>query len=255
MSNRETAQPPADPPRQRLAARALWLVGGGAFVLAIAAAAIANMGGLSAYFLCTAVGSYVVAAAIIPRQIAAFHPHARFGLANTITLVRLLLTCLLAGVAVELWVSGPGMAGSPWSAFALAAVALVLDGLDGMAARKFGVASAFGARFDMEVDAFLILVLSVLALGLGKAGPWVLAIGIMRPAYVALGMIWPVLAGPVPPAWRRKAIAVVQGWTLAALLTPVVQPPMSELVAAAALALLVYSFGIDIVMLVRARRP
>ena len=41
------------------------------------------------------------------------------------------------------------------------AVALILDAVDGKVARRTGTASALGARFDMEVDAFLILVLSV----------------------------------------------------------------------------------------------
>ena len=42
----------------------------------------------------------------------------------------------------------------------LASVALILDGVDGKVARRTRNASAFGARFDMEVDAFLILVFS-----------------------------------------------------------------------------------------------
>ena len=41
--------------------------------------------------------------------------------------------------------------------------ALALDGVDGQVARRTGTASELGARFDMEVDAFLILVLSVAA--------------------------------------------------------------------------------------------
>ena len=40
-------------------------------------------------------------------------------------------------------------------------VALALDGVDGQVARRTGTVSALGARFDMEVDAFLVLVLSV----------------------------------------------------------------------------------------------
>ena len=43
----------------------------------------------------------------------------------------------------------------------LAAVALALDPADGWLARRTGTASALGARFDGEVDAFLILALSV----------------------------------------------------------------------------------------------
>ena len=39
-------------------------------------------------------------------------------------------------------------------------MALLLDAVDGGVARRTGTVSGFGARFDMEVDAFLILVLS-----------------------------------------------------------------------------------------------
>src|SRR5690606_41330950 len=60
----------------------------------------------------------------------------------------------------------------------LATVGLVLDGVDGRVARRTGTSSPRGARFDMEVDAFLILVLSVhAALFLG---PWVPAIELGR---------------------------------------------------------------------------
>ena len=45
----------------------------------------------------------------------------------------------------------------------LAAVALALDLVDGWVARRTGTASALGARFDGEVDAFLILALSLYA--------------------------------------------------------------------------------------------
>ena len=51
--------------------------------------------------------------------------------------------------------TGPGLA--------LVVVALALDWVDGQVARRTGTCSAFGARFDMETDAFLILVLSAYA--------------------------------------------------------------------------------------------
>ena len=43
----------------------------------------------------------------------------------------------------------------------LSSVALALDGVDGWVARRTRTVSALGARFDMEVDAFLVLMLSV----------------------------------------------------------------------------------------------
>jgi multidrug efflux pump subunit AcrA (membrane-fusion protein) len=48
----------------------------------------------------------------------------------------------------------------------------MLDGVDGWLARRHEIASRFGARFDMEVDALLILALSVLA-GCGEKNAYV----------------------------------------------------------------------------------
>ena len=73
---------------------------------------------------------------------------------------------------------------------ALTTVALILDAVDGKVARRTGTSTPLGARFDMEVDAFLILVLSVyVAMSLG---PWVLLIGVMRYAFVAAARVAPV---------------------------------------------------------------
>ena len=66
---------------------------------------------------------------------------------------------------------------------AIGAVALALDGLDGWVARRNNTVSVLGARFDMEVDAFLILVLSVLVVPHARAVG--AAIGLMRYAFVA----------------------------------------------------------------------
>ena len=74
-------------------------------------------------------------------------------------------------------------------------MALALDAVDGWVARRTGTVSALGARFDMEVDAFLILVLSGYVAP--TLGGWVLAIGLMRYAFVAAGWVLPWLrAGP-----------------------------------------------------------
>jgi phosphatidylglycerophosphate synthase len=108
------------------------------------------------------------------------------------------------------------------------------------------MASAFGARFDMETDAALLLVLAVLAWQLGKAGPWVLAVGLMRYAFVAAGAAAPWLRDPLPPSFRRKAVCAVQMVALVAALAPIVAPRASALLAAAALAALCYSFAADV---------
>ena len=68
---------------------------------------------------------------------------------------------------------------------ALAAVALALDYVDGYVARRTGTESTLGARWDGEVDAFLILVLAVYVAP--SAGAWVLLIGLARYAFLVAG--------------------------------------------------------------------
>src|SRR5699024_5175896 len=75
----------------------------------------------------------------------------------------------------------------------LAAAALVLDAVDGAVARATASATVGGARFDMEVDAFLILVLSVYAAP--TVGALVLLIGLARYLFVAASAFLP---------WLRK---------------------------------------------------
>ncbi|WP_113693891.1 CDP-alcohol phosphatidyltransferase family protein [Amycolatopsis albispora] len=127
---------------------------------------------------------------------------------------------------------------------ALASVALVLDAVDGRVARRTGTASALGARFDMEVDAFLILVLSVAAASV--AGPWVLLIGAMRYLFVAAAWWAPWLRADLPPSTARKAVCAVQGVTLVVVTADTLPLVLSVLVAAGALASLLWSFGRDI---------
>lgn len=91
----------------------------------------------------------------------------------------------------------------------LTAVALILDGVDGQVARRTNTSTALGARFDMEVDAFLILVLSVyVAMSMG---PWVLLIGLMRYGFVAAAKVLPWLNNSLPHSMARKTVAAVQG--------------------------------------------
>ena len=88
----------------------------------------------------------------------------------------------------------------PVAATAAAAglAATVLDGLDGWLARRAGMASAFGARFDVEVDALLIQALAILTWRYGKAGPWVL-LASRSTTYVSKTP----LERPIPPGQYR----------------------------------------------------
>jgi phosphatidylglycerophosphate synthase len=130
-----------------------------------------------------------------------------------------------------------------------ATVALVLDAVDGQVARRSGTVSALGARFDMEVDAFLVLVLSIQVAAL--LGPWVLAIGVMRYAFVAASWVAPWMRSPLPTRYSAKAVAALQGIVLVAAASKVPPYPLAVALVLSALALLVWSFGRDVVWLWR----
>jgi phosphatidylglycerophosphate synthase len=127
--------------------------------------------------------------------------------------------------------------------------ALALDGVDGRIARRLGQESAFGARFDMETDAATLLGLSFLVWLCDQAGPWVLAIGLMRYIFVAGSWVWPALAAPLPPRKRRQAVCVVQMAALIVAIVPGTPPELASPLCLAALAALVYSFAVDIAWL------
>lgn len=178
------------------------------------------------------------------------YPHRRFGPANAVTLFRLALVAALAGA---LW-RATGAEPAAAAVVAVAALALVLDGIDGWLARRTGLVSAFGGRFDMEVDCVLALTLSVAALASGKVGAWVLLHGLARYLFWAAALVLPWLAGPLPERWTRKAICVVQIVALIALVSPLVGPALAPPLAAAVLAAVAWSFAADIRTLHRGRR-
>ena len=71
-----------------------------------------------------------------------------FGAANAVTTVRAVIAAIVGGCV--------GRSVPPsvlWGIEGLVITFAVLDGVDGWLARTRGLASAFGARFDMETDA------------------------------------------------------------------------------------------------------
>ncbi|MBQ0984950.1 CDP-alcohol phosphatidyltransferase family protein [Streptomyces sp. F63] len=174
-------------------------------------------------------------------------PPRPFGPANAVTLAR---TTLVGGVTALVADAFTGPV--PVAALVvLTAVALSLDAVDGQVARRTGTASPLGARFDMEVDAFLILVLSLYdAMALGG---WVLLIGAMRYGFVAAARAMPWLNGPLPPSMARKTVAALQGVLLLAAASGLLPYAAAYGTVLGALALLVWSFGRDIGTLWRFR--
>ncbi len=174
------------------------------------------------------------------------HPFARLGPGNQTTAARALLVALLVALIGE-----PIDVRIAWTAASVSAIAAALDGLDGWLARRSRMASAFGARFDMEIDALLILALSVLAWRFGKAGAWVMMSGALRYAFVGAGSLFDWMRRPLPPGRRRQTICVVQVAALTLTVAPIVTAPASAYLAALALASLCWSFLVDTMWLWR----
>jgi phosphatidylglycerophosphate synthase len=231
------------------------LAAGFGLVVTLALSAAAVKLGFGERYVAGALAVYLPIVAVALALVRRHHPHPRFGAPNAITTFRVSLTAQLGGAVADAGqLATPALAGWQWAAAGIVVLALALDGLDGRLARRARLTSPFGARYDMEVDAAMILVAATLAFLLGKAGVWVLALGAIRYLFVVAGLLLPWLAAPLPPSFRRKAICAVQYTALCALLVPVVPPSLADAVAALSLSLLVYSFAVDVLWLARHRR-
>lgn len=175
--------------------------------------------------------------------------------ADRVTLTRAVLTCGVAALVADA-LSRPAGAGPPTALVALASVALVLDAVDGRVARRTGTVHPLGARFDMETDAFLILVLSVLVAR--DLGPWVLVVGAARYLLllVAVAARWaPWLRGQVAPRTWRKAVAAYQGIVLTVAASGILPDALAGVAVATGLGLLLVSFGTEVLALRRLALP
>jgi phosphatidylglycerophosphate synthase len=165
--------------------------------------------------------------------------------ADWVTLTRTLLIAGVAGLVADSF----GRPVSITALVTLSTVALVLDAVDGQVARRTGTATPLGARLDGEVDAFLILLLSIAVSR--DYGGWVLAIGAARYALLLASWLVPWLAAPLPPRFWRKVVAAVQGIVLTVAASGVPSRLAGMIAVAAALLLLAESFGRDVIWLYR----
>jgi phosphatidylglycerophosphate synthase len=151
-----------------------------------------------------AFGSFV---ALVVGARGAWTPAGRFGAANLVTALRLLL---VGALSIALHQAAGGLLA------ALVLATLVLDGLDGWLARRAGLTSPFGAHFDMEVDALLVLTTSAELFLSGKFGWWILAGGVLRYLYVLCAALWPPRGGSTPRTLlgRSAFLLVVVGQAL-----------------------------------------
>ena len=174
------------------------------------------------------------------------HPFERFGAANVVTTVRGLLVSLVIALVGE-----APTAAAAWAAALASTGSTLLDGVDGWMARHEGMESDFGARYDMEIDALVILALAVLTWQNGKAGAWIVLAGAMRYLFVAAGYVWHWMTAPLPPSTRRKAVCVIQIVGLIIAVAPFVPVALSRAIALITLVSLTWSFGVDVLWLRR----
>ena len=193
-----------------------------------------------------AVVAFAVSVACAGLGLRLTYPHAQLGLCNVITLVRLALTTsLVAPLASD--------APASWAVFAVALIALCLDGLDGWLARWQGHVSGFGARFDMEVDSLLALVLALSAAFVSGLGPVAVLLGVPRYAFAGAARVLPWMRGELLERFSRKVVCVLQLGVLIALQAPVLPAGLGGVLVAVATVALVWSFAVDVVWLWRQR--
>jgi len=193
-----------------------------------------------------AAGSLSIIVLVAFSQLRQHHPFESFGAANQLTTARAVLVALVTSLIGE-----PRLPPVAGTAATVGLGAAMLDGVDGWLARRTGMSSSFGARFDVEMDALLIQALAILAWLYGKAGLWVLMSGLMRYGFVAAGWLWPWMRRPLAPTSRGRIVCAVQTAALVLTVAPAVEPPLSTAIAASGLLVLSYSFLVDTLRLWR----
>ena len=228
-------------PRAARAGPAIGLAAAVGLIAALARALALSGPGLGAAGWVAGLACAAATNAALARGIARYRCD-RLGPADWVTLAR---ATLVAGVAA-LVADSFGRPAPVALLVSLAAVALALDGVDGWVARRTRT-GALGARFDGEVDALLILVLSVFVAP--SSGAWVLAIGAARYAFLAAGWPLPWMRATLPPRWWRKVVTATQGIVLAIAAADVLPRALTAAALLVALALLAESFGRDVLWL------
>jgi phosphatidylglycerophosphate synthase len=199
-------------------------------------AVLAGTAGLGTAGWVVGLACAVIMAAVLARGLARRRGE-RLGPASWLTLARATLAVAVAALAADSFAHDTPVA----LLVTLAAVALVLDGADGWLARRTGTATGLGARFDGEVDAFLILALSVYVAP--ALGAWVLAIGAARYLFGAGELLLPWMRAPLPSRRWRRIVAATQGIVLTVAAAEVLPQGLTQALLVAALAALAVSVG------------
>jgi phosphatidylglycerophosphate synthase len=139
-----------------------------------------------------------------------YTPRGTFGSANAVSALR------LAGVS---WLGSLGYDAPALVVSAAVLILMALDGLDGFLARRFGLASDFGAHFDAEVDALLVITLGAILWQRERFGAWILWPGLLRYGYLLLLLAVPGRGVEPRSVTGRLAFGIVVFGLLGALLS------------------------------------
>jgi phosphatidylglycerophosphate synthase len=208
----------------------------GLLAQALLLAVLATAAGTGVAGVAVGAACAVIIAAALAHGLAG-RPDERLGPASWVTLARATLAVGVAALTVDSFTHDVPVG----LLVTLAAVALVLDLVDGALARRTGTATALGARFDGEIDAFLILALSVYVVP--AYGAWVLAGGAARYVFLAGEWLLPWMRAPLPRRHWRRVVAGTQGVVLTVAAADVLPRTLMQVLLAAALVLLAASFG------------
>lgn len=168
----------------------------------------------------------------------AWHSHRRQ--ADWVTYFRLGLTVLF----LVRGALGP----MTWADPIFASFILSLDGLDGHLARRQGPTRA-GAVFDMEADAFFVLALSLLSIGLAKLPLWLLILPAWRYLYVLMVRVmrqFHPTALHIGKSWRGTIVCVITLLALILNLIPTFPFAMKLFISGTTVLLLSASFLADL---------
>lgn len=134
------------------------------------------------------------------------------GYANLITICRFILLLLLLVAHEHLL---------PEILFSGFLIVVILDGVDGWIARKYGQSSTVGELLDMETDAFMVLSLSWIHFQSDLVGWWILIPGGMR-YYVELLLyrFLSIYQEPLPKKLRSTIAVLFFGCLVGAFVLP-----------------------------------
>ena len=124
-------------------------------------------------------------------------------------------------------------------------IAIILDGVDGLLARKYNHSSKVGEGFDMETDAFMVLLISWIHFDTSSLSWWILIPGGLR-YYYELGFFWLGDQESNFPSKRIRASVAVIFFT--ALLSPfILSDKLSSIMVNIASVLIILSFTASII--------